>query len=63
MKKHNIQVDAINENIPGFEKFGYEDSRKVGADIYIDDKNLFFKNDWRLILEKLLKIYDQRDEK
>ena len=37
--EHGIEFDYINENVPdAIEKFG--DSRKLGANYYIDDKNI-----------------------
>lgn len=38
-KEHGLYFDAINENVPEIiEKYGSE-SRKITADIYIDDKS------------------------
>ena len=38
-KDHNIQLDAVNQNIPEvIELTGY-DTRKVFADVYVDDKS------------------------
>lgn len=37
-KKYNIPIDYVNENDPErVKKYGY-DSRKISADLYIDDK-------------------------
>jgi len=37
--EHNIHFDAVNENLPEIiERFG-GDTRKIYADVYIDDKN------------------------
>ena len=37
-KKHGLTFDAVNENLPEvLEKYG-TDSRKITADLYIDDK-------------------------
>lgn len=39
-KEQGIEFDAVNENLPDqIEKYG-NDSRKVNADFYIDDKAL-----------------------
>jgi len=38
-KNNGIEFDAINSNYPG-EELTTEVSRKINADIYIDDKNL-----------------------
>ena len=38
-KKCGLMFDAVNENLPSLiEKYG--DTRKIAADVYIDDKNL-----------------------
>lgn len=38
-KEHNIPLDAVNQNIPEvIELTGY-DTRKVFADVYVDDKS------------------------
>lgn len=42
-KKHNVPIDYVNENAPErIAKYG-NDSRKIGADIYLDDKSLCLK--------------------
>ena len=38
-KKHNLEFDTINENLPEIVDFFGDDSRKICADEYIDDKN------------------------
>ncbi len=39
--EHGIEFDAVNENLPDeIEKY-QNDSRKIGADYFIDDKSLF----------------------
>ena len=41
-EEHGLTFDAVNENIPEMvQLFGY-DSRKVGADLYIDDRAFHF---------------------
>ena len=36
--EHGLEFDAVNENLPDMiEKFG-TDPRKIGADLYLDDK-------------------------
>ncbi len=43
---------SINENIPEVQEKYDIDARKVGADIYIDDKNIFIKEvNWSQIEE------------
>jgi len=37
--KHNIPIDYVNENLPDCIAF-WGDSRKLGCDINIDDKNI-----------------------
>lgn len=53
LKKDGVEFDAYNENLE-FDIKSFADSRKVGADYYIDDKSLFVdKIDWINILELL----------
>lgn len=47
-KKCNIPIDLVNENDPERVKLYSYDSRKISADIYIDDKAL----GWDLFLER-----------
>lgn len=56
-----IHFDVFNENHPELiEKFG-NDCRKLGADIYIDDKSIFCQNvDWLEIEYELEKNYERR---
>ena len=43
-KEHGLVFDAVNDNLPELnEKYG-NNSRKVFADYYIDDKNLDISN-------------------
>lgn len=38
-KHHGIEFDAVNENLPEtLEYFGGTESRKIHADVFIDDK-------------------------
>lgn len=39
-KKHGLEFDAVNENIPEVIALYGNDSRKVSADLYIDDKSV-----------------------
>lgn len=39
-KKHGLEFDAVNENLPGVIALYGNDSRKVSADLYIDDKSV-----------------------
>lgn len=43
-KRHGLEFDAINENLQWRIDLYGNDSRKIGADIYIDDKSLNPKN-------------------
>lgn len=44
-KDHDIEFDAVNENLPRIvERFG-GDNRKVFADIYIDDASMDFSQE------------------
>ena len=36
--RHGLQFDAVNDNLPEMNEIFGANSRKVGADIYIDDK-------------------------
>lgn len=49
LKYHGIVFDYINEN-PKHKIEMYGDCRKIGADFYIDDKNIFSKIDWEEIM-------------
>ena len=52
-KSYGLEFDAVNENLPDIiEKYG-NDSRKISADIYIDDKAL--TNNFQLNLGTYLK--------
>lgn len=44
-KAHGIRFDAVNENLPDrIEKYG-TNPRKIGADLYIDDKSICVRAD------------------
>ena len=52
-KQHGLEFDAVNENVPEIlEKYGSE-SRKISADLYIDDKS---QKPWEEILLEREKI-------
>lgn len=42
LQEHGINYHWINQHHPGLMEFFQNDTRKISADIYIDDKNLFF---------------------
>lgn len=51
--QNNIPFHRVNDNIPeNTRQFG-SNSRKVFADIYIDDRNLFGFSGWQIALEKI----------
>ena len=63
LKDNNMPYDSFNENAitpKEFKEYGYKDSRKIGADIYIDDRQPFYEIDWGIITPTILKIYDKR---
>lgn len=37
-RKHGLEFAAVNENLPELKKLWGTDPRKVGADMYLDDK-------------------------
>ena len=39
-REHELEFDAINENVQEVQELTGEDTRKVYADLYIDDKNV-----------------------
>lgn len=41
--EHGLEFDAVNTNLPEVQKMFGGDTRKVFADIYIDDKNVLLK--------------------
>lgn len=54
-RKNGIEFYAINRNYPEEEFVDGEMSRKIDADIFIDDRNVEFAGeiDWSLICKKL----------
>jgi len=65
---HNIEVDAINSNNAltqkEWEKFNWKNSRKIGADVYIEDRGFINPIDvfgWTLIAKKLIHRYKKRE--
>lgn len=43
-EEHNLHFDAINENIAEVKELTGQDTRKVFADVYIDDKSCMAKS-------------------
>lgn len=61
LKTHKIPFHYFNENDQRLIDKYSNDSRKIGADIYIDDKSLFYKGEcwsaiYNAIQERLLKV-------
>ena len=42
-KHHGLEFDAVNENLPEVEEVFGGWTRKIFADVYIDDKNVLLK--------------------
>ncbi|MNW28079.1 hypothetical protein D3C74_48910 [compost metagenome] len=52
--------EAVNDNIPEVnQKYAPHVSRKLGADYYIDDKNLGCRIDWLFIEETLKSVLEK----
>lgn len=48
--------DAVNENLPErIEQYG-GDSRKISADLYIDDKGMYCHIDWPAIVDTISRM-------
>ena len=62
LRKHGIPFDAINSNDALTKeeraKFGNNESRKIGADIYIDDRGLRFC-DWEETMLMLDELFER----
>lgn len=57
--EHGLEFDAVNENLPHIiERFG-SDTRKIFANMYIDDRN-FWYDDKSLTIEKVLSDLGKR---
>ena len=50
-KEHKIEVDFINDN-PFCNHFSHAENKPV-FDIYIDDKNIRFENNWKDIVRNI----------
>lgn len=46
-KINNVPIDFVNENVPARSEYWGNDSRKIGADLYIDDKSFSLWHDRR----------------
>ncbi|MFW6377112.1 MAG: hypothetical protein ACOCZ5_00565 [bacterium] len=67
LKDNNLYkyFDGFNENVlteKEYKDTGFKDTRKIGADVYIDDKSVFFYENWRNIVYQLSVLYDKRRE-
>lgn len=49
-QKQGINFDAVNENLPEIQEKWNNDTRKVFADFYLDDKNI----DWQDIFREVM---------
>lgn len=50
---HEIPYDQINQHHPKLVEFYKNDTRKICADIYVDDRNLFGLPDWHGIYKAI----------
>lgn len=60
LKHHGMLelFDTINDQLPEIKERYNPVARKLGADYYIDDKNILFEVDWIKIKEFVLKMID-----
>lgn len=56
--EQNIHFDQFNQHHPYLIEFYGNDSRKLAADFYIDDKNIFGLKSWKKIYKYLSKLKD-----
>jgi hypothetical protein len=60
LREQGVRFHAINENLPEVIEFWGSDTRKLSADIYVDDKQLGgLPDDWALIYELIKKQIKQ----
>lgn len=62
LNKHNLPYDGINENIltqEELDEYGFVDTRKIGADFYIDDKSIEFRNNWHELIDKFKRCVEE----
>jgi hydroxymethylpyrimidine pyrophosphatase-like HAD family hydrolase len=57
-KKNGLEFYAVNNN-SNDEEFEPDKSRKIYADLYIDDRNLFDLPDWKTIYQMVRKISEE----
>lgn len=53
-KEHGLEFYAVNANYPGEEMDESQVSRKINADVYIDDRNLGGLPDWGVIYAMIM---------
>ena len=57
LNQHEIPYHAINENTEHLKMTWGNNPRKIGADLFIDDKNIFAKEiDWYEIEKELIRL-------
>lgn len=57
LKRNNVKYHSINKSNPeNLALHKWIDTRKVYADVYIDDKNLGFKVNWKKIYRDVQKL-------
>lgn len=54
--EQNIEFDRVNDNKPSLCEAYNNNSRKVSADVYVDDKNVGGLRDWLKIEDYILNI-------
>ncbi|MFP4019955.1 MAG: NIF family HAD-type phosphatase [Bacteroidales bacterium] len=61
---YGIKFDAYNDNSAirdeEWKGLPIKDTRKIGCDILVDDRSIFYVDDLRMVKEKLLELYDER---
>lgn len=60
-KENNVPIDRANENSPERVKIWGNDCRKIGADLYIDDKACSLwhdRRDWTDLIASLFGVFD-----
>jgi hydroxymethylpyrimidine pyrophosphatase-like HAD family hydrolase len=60
-EKRGLHFHAVNNNFDG-EEFDNTYSRKIYADIYIDDRNLLGIPEWKKIYEMILEKEEEKQE-
>lgn len=60
LQKHDIPYDVFNNNFPEIIEIYEDNSRKISADVYIDDKSIHCKKiDWLEISNLLFEKVDE----